>query len=140
MRREERLAIANAVRHEERQAMKAIPENPATCKAVQAALDKRTLLCHYPEAVLVREMCRRMRGEGMFAPATRIFAWLREKGFLLTEPDTFNAPSDESIRNGWMVAARSSSAENGIKYVTPYITPEGYRHFVEIIRKEGGAL
>lgn len=140
MKREERMAIATAIRQEKRQEMKAIPERPATCRAVQTALDKRALLRYYPGAVLVREMCRRMREEGTFAPSARMFAWLREKGFLLSEPDTFNAPSDESIRNGWMVAARSSSAGNGTKYVTPYVTPKGYDHFKELIKREGGLI
>lgn len=140
MKREERMAIATAVRQEKRQEMKAIPERPTTCRAVQTALDKRALLRYYPGAVLVREMCRRMREGGTFAPSARMFAWLREKGFLLSEPDTFNAPSDESIRNGWMVAARSSSAGNGTKYVTPYVTPKGYDHIKELIKREGGLI
>ena len=128
MRREERTAIANAVRREEKQEMKAIPEKSTTCKAVQTALDKRALLRYYPGAVLVREMCRRMREEGTFAPSARMFAWLREKGFLLSEPDTFNAPSDDS------------SIGNGTKYVTPYVTPKGYDHFKELIKQEGGLV
>lgn len=140
MTREERAAIANAVRREGILEMKAIPEKPVTCRAVQTALDKRALLRYYPGSLLVREMCRRMREEGTFAPSARMFAWLRERGFLLSEPETFNAPSNESIRNGWMIAARSSSAGNGTKYVTPYVTPKGYDHFKELIKQEGGVL
>lgn len=140
MRREERIKLAASVMHEASETAKSLPERMFLCEAQRTAVEKRRLVKTNVKAMLIREMSKRMSKAGTFVPTSELFKWMRQEGYLLSDPETYNAPSDECIRNGWMVAAKSSSTANGYRYLTPYITEEGYSHFFSIIIGKGGAL
>lgn len=140
MRREARARLATSVMREESEPAKSLPERMFLCEAQRTAVEKRRLVKTNVKAMLIREMSKRMAKSGTFVPTSELFKWMRQEGYLLSDPETYNAPSDECIRNGWMVAAKSSSTANGYRYLTPYITEEGYSHFFSIIIGKGGAL
>ena len=92
-------------------------------------------------SMLVRQMARTVsRENGFIVRSSRLFNFLRREGWLLSYPDCYNAPSKESIRRGFILAAQSSTNNSGVKYYTPYITPEGYKFFAQIIKQKGGHL
>ena len=95
----------------------------------------------HPGVMLVREVCERMEEENNICIKTsNLFEWLRGNGFLLSGNDCFNRPSEECMRNNWMMyTCRRGTTPEGVKYCTPYITPKGYDYFSELILKEGGA-
>ncbi len=95
----------------------------------------------HPGVMLVREVCERMEEENNICIKTsNLFEWLRGNGYLLSGNDCFNRPSEECMRNNWMMyTCRRGTTPEGVKYSTPYITPKGYDYFSELILKEGGA-
>ena len=94
-----------------------------------------------PGAMLVLDMCRRLQKEGIaYIRHAEMFAWLRENGYLSTQEDSFNEPSYECLKNGWMVFATHGGTNGKRHYVTPYVTGKGYLHFAALIAKEGGKL
>lgn len=95
----------------------------------------------HPGVMLVREVCERMEEENNICIKTsNLFEWLRGNGYLLSGNDCFNRPSEECMRNNWMMyTCRRGTTPEGVKYCTPYITPKGYDYFSELILKEGGA-
>ena len=95
----------------------------------------------FRDAMLVRQMARTMsRENGIVVRTARLFDFLRREGWLLSTPECYNAPSEESTKRGLILAAHSSATGSGVKYYTPYITREGYEFFSRIIIQKGGHL
>lgn len=95
----------------------------------------------FRDAMLVRQMARTMsRENGIVVRTARLFDFLRREGWLLSTPECYNAPSEESTKRGFILAAHSSATGSGVKYYTPYITREGYEFFSRIIMQKGGYL
>ena len=95
----------------------------------------------FRDAMLVRLMARTMsRENGIVVRTARLFDFLRREGWLLSTPECYNAPSEESTKRGLILAAHSSATGSGVKYYTPYITREGYEFFSRIIMQKGGYL
>lgn len=95
----------------------------------------------FRDAMLVRQMARTMsRENGIVVRTARLFDFLRREGWLLSTPECYNAPSEESTKRGLILAAHSSATGSGVKYYTPYITREGYEFFSRIIMQKGGYL
>lgn len=92
-----------------------------------------------PGCMLVRGMSLRLRKEhNIYINSTDLYQWLRDRGYLLSDPKKCNLPSDESQKNGWMVYAPCGTTIKGQKYYTPYITPKGYIYFAQVLKEEGG--
>lgn len=95
----------------------------------------------FRDAMLVRQMARTMsRENGIVVRTARLFDFLRREGWLLSTPECYNAPSEESTKRGLILSAHSSATGSGVKYYTPYITREGYEFFSRIIMQKGGYL
>lgn len=94
-----------------------------------------------PGAMLMREVSNRLKKEKhIYIGSSTLFNWFRSKGFLLETETSYNEPSQECLKNEWMVyTRRRGTTPEGVKYCTPYITPKGYEYFSELILKEGGA-
>ena len=103
---------------------------------------QQTIESRSPGVMLVSRMCRKMRADDPFLyfKTNELFEWLRRKGYLLSTSDKFNLPSEECLRNGYMIYNPSGTRANGVKYYTPYVTLKGYAFFYETIKKEGGVL
>ena len=96
---------------------------------------------HHRDAMLVRQMARLIsREHGIIVRSARVFEFLRREGWLLSAPECYNAPSEESAKRGLILAAHSSATGSGVKYYTPYITREGYDFFSRIIIQKGGHI
>lgn len=148
MRREERLRIARRVA--------AVPEVrilPSSVNVGETAarlplsgcfipcLTTSEIRVHHRDAMLVRQMVRLIsREHGILVRSAKVFDFLRREGWLLSSPECYNAPSEESTRRGLMLAAHSGATGAGLKYYTPYITREGYEFFSRIIIQKGGHL
>ena len=71
----------------------------------------------FRDAMLVRQMARTMsRENGIVVRTARLFDFLRREGWLLSTPECYNAPSEESTKRGLILAAHSSATGSGVKY------------------------
>lgn len=138
MKRMERLAIAHAVK-----AHGSLPE-PHISLLEEAKNDELFPMTYshtelrrkWPRTMLVREVCKKLVSQGLPLKSNDLFRWFRAKGFLLSDKRAYNSPSVECTEKGWIVSTPSSMDANGVKYVTPHITPEGYHHFSSMLMKE----
>ena len=74
----------------------------------------------FRDAMLVRQMARTMsRENGIVVRTARLFDFLRREGWLLSTPECYNAPSEESTKRGLILAAHSSAT---VKYVFRKVT------------------
>ena len=124
-----------------------VNKNPET--TTHPFYEKKDIPCYtvseirtrFRDAMLVRQMARTMsRENGIVVRTARLFNFLRREGWLLSTPECYNAPSEESTKRGLILAAHSSATGSGVKYYTPYITREGYEFFSRIIMQKGGYL
>jgi hypothetical protein len=124
-----------------------VNKNPET--TTHPFYEKKDIPCYtvseirtrFRDAMLVRQMARTMsRENGIVVRTARLFDFLRREGWLLSTPECYNAPSEESTKRGLILAAHSSATGSGVKYYTPYITREGYEFFSRIIMQKGGYL
>lgn len=124
-----------------------VNKNPET--TTQPFYAKKDIPCYtvseirtrFRDAMLVRQMARTMsRENGIVVRTARLFDFLRREGWLLSTPECYNAPSEESTKRGLILAAHSSATGSGVKYYTPYITREGYEFLSRIIMQKGGYL
>ena len=94
-----------------------------------------------PGAMLIREMCQLLAEKNHINVASKnVFDWFRREGWLLSESSSFNAPSEEMQKNGWMVFSPSGTTGGGLQYATPYVTLKGYEHFAKLLIQKGGVL
>ena len=114
------------------------PDYAISCKLSK----KEDLAERFPGAMLISEMCKRMRKEhGIYIKSGDIFVWLRRNGFLSSDKSEYNKPNAECMKNRWIVYRRPRGInERGCTYCTPYITPEGYTHFSRLILQKKGGL
>lgn len=124
-----------------------VNKNPET--TTHPFYEKKDIPCYtvseirtrFRDAMLVRQMARTMsRENGIVVRTARLFDFLRREGWLLSTPECYNAPSEESTKRGLILTAHSSATGSGVKYYTPYITREGYEFFSRIIMQKGGYL
>lgn len=94
-----------------------------------------------PGAMLIREMCQMLAEKNHInITAKEMFNWFRSEGWLLSDCGSFNAPSSEMLKSGWMVFLPSGTTGGGLQYATPYVTLKGYEHFAKLLIQKGGVL
>ena len=70
-----------------------------------------------------------------------LFRWLRREGWICSDGNAYNKPSEMAVRNGWMLPAVGNGKRNTDKsHFTPRLTESGYRTFVDTVMKKGGVL
>ena len=97
---------------------------------------------HYPGTYLVNDMrCALMNERGICLRSRDIFRWLRREGWICSDGNAYNKPSEMAVRNGWMLPAVGNGKRNTDKsHFTPRLTESGYRTFVDTVMKKGGVL
>lgn len=93
-----------------------VNKNPET--TTHPFYEKKDIPCYtvseirtrFRDAMLVRQMARTMsRENGIVVRTARLFDFLRREGWLLSTPECYNAPSEESTKRGLILAAHSSA-------------------------------
>lgn len=107
-----------------------------------AVVSARTLVQRKaPGSMLLRDMCQKLADERNISIRTKeLFNLFRKNGWLLTDDKQFNCPSEECVKNQWMIPSPSGLMGNGIQYYTPYVTPKGYEYFASVIIKQENNL
>ena len=111
-------------------------ENTERVESIGRRMEKQC-----PGSMLVRGMSVRLLKEhNIRISSSDLYQWLRDRGYLLSDPKKCNLPSDESQNRGWMIYSPCGTTIKGQKYFTPYITPKGYEYLAQILKKEKGGL
>lgn len=84
--------------------------------------------------ILIGQLAKILRGNGVNIGQNRLFAWLREHGYLIKKRGRlWNTPTQHSIDKGWFkVREKASSNPDGSTYVTytTMVTGEGQKYFI----------
>ena len=96
--------------------------------------------------IIIRELAKVLRQNGIEIGEKRLFAWMREEGYLIkAKGRDYNAPTQRSIEAGWMEQKETAIAHaTGTRtHFTPLITGKGQQYFVNLFlerkKQEEGA-
>lgn len=85
--------------------------------------------------ILVGELAKILRQNGIDIGQNRLFRILRNEGYLIKRKGTdYNMPTQKSMDNDWMeIVERTGTKKDGttVVYKTPYVTGKGQIYFVE---------
>lgn len=84
--------------------------------------------------VLVGELAKILRGNGVDIGANRLFAWMRENGYLISRKDSdWNMPTQRAMDMGlFKIKETTIKHSNGVTTVskTPKVTGKGQQYFI----------
>ena len=123
----------NAILHEEKNALEAKVENDKS-KVVFAESVEAS-----PDSILVRDLAKKLRQNGFIIGGNRLFAELRERGFLIKCGSDYNMPTQKSMELGLMeILTRTINRGNGEVKIcqTPKITGKGQVYFMNLFLGE----
>ena len=129
-----------------KQSVREIPlfleEKPQLHETAGGRVNRSIARPHYPGTYLVNDMrCALMKERGICLRSRDIFRWLRREGWICSDGNAYNKPSEMAVRNGWMLPAVGNGKRNTDKsHFTPRLTESGYRAFVEAVMRKGGVL
>lgn len=97
----------------------------------------RKLRTFYPKYVTVVQAAEELRRRDIGIRQRSLYRYLRENGLISSRESTYQRPSAECVKNGWMVCiyGRTMSIYPGRRYHTPYLSPE----FVDILERQFSA-
>lgn len=93
-----------------------------------------------PDTMLVREFCKILKKEGIDMGGTRMFAWLRDNGYLIaSKTSDYNSPTQKAMDLGLfetkMHVVQSSTGYTKVT-CTPRITGKGQVYFLKKLKEE----
>lgn len=92
-----------------------------------------------PDSILVRDLAKKLRQNGFIIGGNRLFAELRERGFLMKCGSDYNMPTQKSMELGLMeILTRTINRGNGEVKIcqTPKITGKGQVYFMNLFLGE----
>lgn len=90
-------------------------------------------------SILVGEMAKLLRQNGIDMGQQRLFRWLRENGYLMKSGSSKNMPTQRSMEMGLFTIKEGSYVDsNGVNVITktPKISGRGQVYFMEKFKKE----
>ena len=90
-------------------------------------------------SILVGEMAKLLRQNGIDIGQQRLFRWLRENGYLMKSGSSKNMPTQRSMEMGLFTIKEGSYVDsNGVNVITktPKISGKGQIYFIEKFKKE----
>lgn len=85
------------------------------------------------QSILIGELAKLMKQNGLDVGQNRLFEWMRRDGFLLKGGESRNLPTQYSMENGWMEIKERSvhNADGSIRLTrTPKVTGKGQLYFM----------
>ena len=84
-------------------------------------------------SILVGELAKILRQNGIEMGQNRLFRWLRENGFLCTKGEAYNQPTQKALEMGLFEIKKSVVLKpngNSLTITTPKVTGKGQVYFV----------
>jgi len=84
------------------------------------------------QAILIREMAKLLKQNGVDMGEKRLFSWLRANGFLISCGDDYNLPTQKSMNLGLMIIRERTYTDDVHTRImrTPMITGKGQQYFI----------
>ena len=92
------------------------------------------------QAILIREMAKLLKQNGVDMGEKRLFSWLRANGFLISCGDDYNLPTQYSMERGLMIIRERTYTDDIHTRImrTPMITGKGQQYFINKFIGKGG--
>jgi anti-repressor protein len=127
-------------------AQRTIEQQNSRIEELEAEANESRPMVAYAKAVsdsndgmLIRTFAKIARQSGIIIGEKRLFSWLRDKGYLLTNGEAQNTPSQEMLEKKWFYIKETvvSSAGSAPKTrVTPKITGKGRIALLQKLRED----
>jgi Prophage antirepressor len=84
------------------------------------------------QAILIREMAKLLKQNGVDLGEKRFFSWLRANGYLISCGDDYNLPTQYSMERGLMIIRERTYTDDVHTRImrTPMITGKGQQYFI----------
>ena len=102
-----------------------IPKNPGVL------IGYSRLRREYPGYITGTAASKVLKERGVDVSSRYLFEYMRKNGYLHAGAEWFNCPTDESVRNGYMIGI-TGSGRYGRSFHTPYLSPS----FVELLERQ----
>lgn len=130
------LAMKLKTEQEERKRLEA--ENAEQAKELDEAKPKVIFadgVCASKTSILIGDLAKLIRQNGVEVGQKRLFAWLRENGYLMKSGESYNMPTQRSMEAKWFEIKESSvlNPDGSIRVTkTPKVTGKGQVYFVNM--------
>lgn len=130
------LATKLKTEQEERKRLEA--ENAEQAKELDEAKPKVIFadgVCASKTSILIGDLAKLIRQNGVEVGQKRLFAWLRENGYLMKSGESYNMPTQRSMEAKWFEIKESSvlNPDGSIRVTkTPKVTGKGQVYFVNM--------
>lgn len=130
------LAMKLKTEQEERKRLEA--ENAEQAKELDEAKPKVIFadgVCASKTSILIGDLAKLIRQNGVEVGQKRLFAWLRENGYLMKSGESCNMPTQRSMEAKWFEIKESSvlNPDGSIRVTkTPKVTGKGQVYFVNM--------
>lgn len=130
------LAMKLKTEQEERKRLEA--ENAEQAKELDEAKPKVIFadgVCASKTSILIGDLAKLIRQNGVEVGQKRLFAWLRENGHLMKSGESYNMPTQRSMEAKWFEIKESSvlNPDGSIRVTkTPKVTGKGQVYFVNM--------
>ena len=91
------------------------------------------------DSILIGELAKMMRGQGIDIGQNRLFEWMRQEGYLCTKGEMQNVPTQRAMDLGlFQIKKTAVMLPNGKTRVvgTPKVTGKGQIYFIDRIKKQ----
>lgn len=92
-------------------------------------------VCASKTSILIGDLAKLIRQNGVGVGQKRLFAWLRENGYLMKSGESYNMPTQRSMEAKWFEIKESSvlNPDGSIRVTkTPKVTGKGQVYFVNM--------
>lgn len=109
---------------------------PKVVRKGKVADDPKTIRKKYPDYMSAVDTLKWLRTQGIRIKNVEFYAFLRSNGLTSSDDSTYNLPTDMAVGNGWMIGALSGTYQKyeGRHYYTPYFSPQGRQHVLQLLR------
>lgn len=139
--------LAKAMQEKEQRIAALEEENGAQMKYIEAAKPKVVFadaVSTSDTCILIGELAKLLKGNGIEIGQNRLFDWLREKGYLIKRRGTdYNAPTQKAMELGLFKVNESTVTNSNGKIIitkTTKVTGKGQQYFINAFLSEAESI
>lgn len=132
------IELATKLKHEQEERKRLEAENASQAQELEAAKPKVIFadgVCASKTSILIGDLAKLIRQNGVEVGQKRLFAWLRDNGYLMKSGESYNMPTQRSMEAKWFEIKESSvsNPDGSIRVTkTPKVTGKGQVYFVNL--------
>lgn len=132
------ISVATALKEEREKTKQLTDLTAAQAKEIAAARPKVVFadaVANAESTILVGELAKLLRQNGIKTGTNRLFAWLRANGYLMSRGNSYNCPTQSAMEKELFIIKESTYQKHDGKTEisrTPLVTGKGQQYFINL--------